>query len=54
MEVVPLFLDLEILIIFLDNRIFPFFLREVICIGILPLSLLSKLVILLKEDFHLS
>ena len=35
----PLFQDLEKFIIFLDNIIFLFFLREVICIGIFPLSL---------------
>ena len=38
-EVMPLSLDLEIFIISLDNRIFSFFLRKVICIGVLPLSL---------------
>ena len=44
----------------LDNRIFPFFLREVICIAILPFSLGSKETpscpswLPVNEDFHLS
>ena len=47
----PLFLDLEIFIISLDNIIFLFFLREVLCIGIFLLSLRFKEIPLVQAGY---